>query len=179
MSLLDETSGRVAAVLRERARRLAATEERDGPRQQIEILAFQLAWENYGIETGFVREVHPLQELTPIPCTPSFVLGVINLRGELCPVIELKRLFGLPPSGITNVTSAIILHDETMEFGLLADVILGVQLLDLDELREPPATFSGINASFLKGVTGERLAVLDARTILAHPRLVVNEQVGE
>jgi purine-binding chemotaxis protein CheW len=179
VEIARDTPEAVAAVLQERARKLASEQQDGRTGETIEILVFQLAWESYAVETGFVREVHPLKDLTPVPCTPAFVLGIVNLRGELCPVIELKRLFGLPPSGVTNATSAIVLQDGTMEFGLLADVILGVQMLRLDELREPPATFSGIHASFLKGITGERMAVLDARTILGHPRLVVNEQVGE
>lgn len=169
----------VAAVLQERARKLAAEQPDGRTGEEIEILVFQLAWESYAVETGFVREVYPLKDLTPVPCTPAFVLGIINLRGELCPVIDLKRLFGLPDSGITNATSAVILHDSTMEFGLLADVIVGVQMLGTVELLPPPATLSGINVSFLKGVTRDRLAVLDARSILAHPALIVNQQVGE
>jgi purine-binding chemotaxis protein CheW len=169
----------VTATLQERARRLAREQPVQGVQERLEILVFQLAWENYGVETSFVREVYPLKDLAPIPCMPAFVLGIINLRGELCPVIELKRLFGLPDSGLTNATSAVVLHDSVMEFGLLADVILGVRTLGVSELQPPPATFSGINESFLKGVTRERLAVLDARNILAHPGLLVNEQVGE
>jgi purine-binding chemotaxis protein CheW len=169
----------VAATLKERARQLAQEKQARGSDEQVEVLGFQLAWESYAVETYFVREVYPLKDLTPIPCTPPFLLGVINLRGELCPVIELKRLFGLPDAGITNATCAVILHDPTMEVGILADVILGVHALDIAELQPPPVTFSGINASFLRGVTKDRLAVLDARNILAHPGIVVNEQVGE
>jgi purine-binding chemotaxis protein CheW len=169
----------VAAQLQERARKLAAEQQDGRTCEEIELLVFQLAWESYAVETGFVREVYPLKDLTPVPCTPAFVLGIVNLRGELCPVIDLKRLFGLPEAGITNATSAVILHDSAMEFGLLADVILGVQMLDTAELQPPPTIFSGINATFLRGVTKDRLAVLDASNILAHPALIVNEQVGE
>lgn len=169
----------VAAVLQERARRLAGEQQDGRTGENIEILVFQLAWESYAVETEFVREVYPLKDLTQVPCTPAFVLGIVNLRGELCPVIELKRLFGLPEAGITNATSAVILHDSAMEFGLLADVIVGVQNLDMVDLQPPPTIFSGINATFLRGVTKDRLAVLDARNILAHPALIVNEQVGE
>lgn len=179
VEIARDTPEAVAAVLQARARKLAGEQQDGRTGEAIEILVFQLAWESYAVETGFVREVYPLADLTPVPCTPSFVLGIVNLRGELCPVIELKRLFGLPESGITNATSAVILHDATMEFGLLADVIVGVQNLDVAELQPPPATFSGINATFLRGVTKDRLAVLDARSILAHPALIVNEQVGE
>jgi purine-binding chemotaxis protein CheW len=164
------------ATLKERARQVARPEtivEEGG----IEVLAFQLAWETYAVETGFVREILALRALTPVPCTPPFVLGLINLRGELCPVIDLKRLFGLPEQGIVNATSAVVLHDQTMEFGIIADVIVGVQMLAKDAIQPPPATLTGINAAFLRGVTKDRTVVLDAASILSYPGIVVNEQV--
>jgi purine-binding chemotaxis protein CheW len=169
----------VAATLKERARLLAQEQPRGGGEEKLDILTFQLAWESYGVETRFVREVYPLTDLTPIPCTPAFVLGIINLRGELCPVIELKRLFGLPDTSLTNATCAVILHNRTMEIGILADSILGVQVLKLTELQAPPTIFSGIGASFLRGIAKDRLAILDAANILAYPGIMVNEQVGE
>lgn len=165
------------AVLKERARRIAREQQAAPSDQQIEILVFQLAWENYAVETSFAREVFPLDDLTPIPCTPAFILGVINLRGELCPVIDLKRLFGLPEQGLANATSAVILKSATMEFGILADVIVGVRSLALGEIQPPPATLTGINATFLRGVSADRTVVLDAASLLAHPMIVVNQQV--
>ena len=174
-------SDRTSAILRERARALAREDARTphAAGEQLEVLVFQLAWESYGVETALVREVHPLKDLTPIPCTPPFVLGIVNLRGELCPVIDLKRLFGLPESSLTNATSTIILRDAAMEFGLIADVIVGVDLVDAAEMHPPPATFSGVNASFVKGITKELLTILDGARILGHPGLIVDEQVGE
>jgi purine-binding chemotaxis protein CheW len=164
------------ATLKKRAQQIARPEamaEEDG----IEVLAFQLAWETYAVETGFVREIVALKALAPVPCTPAFVLGLINLRGELCPVIDLKRLFGLPEQGIVNATSAVVLHDKAMEFGIVADVIVGVQTLARDAIQPPPATLTGINAAFLKGVTKDQTVVLDAASILGYPGIVVNEQV--
>jgi purine-binding chemotaxis protein CheW len=164
-------------ILRDRARLLARAEAADDAAEQTDYLVFQLAWENYAVEAGFIREIYPLKELTPIPCTPAFVLGVINLRGELCPVIDLKRLFGLPDQSLTNATSAIILSDAAMEFGVVADVITGVRPLAPRDVRPPPLTLSGIDAAFLKGVTDDRVAILDAGRILGHSDLIVNQQV--
>jgi purine-binding chemotaxis protein CheW len=105
------------------------------------------------------------------------VLGIINLRGELCPVIDLKDLFGLPEQGLTNATSAIILRDPSMEVGIVADVIAGVRSLGIAEIEPTPATLSGVNAAFLRGISRDQTVILDAASILAHPGIVVNEQV--
>jgi purine-binding chemotaxis protein CheW len=105
------------------------------------------------------------------------VLGVINLRGELSPVIELRRLLGLPERGLTNATRAVIVQNADMEFGIVADTIVGVRLLRPEQILPPPPTLSGINARFLRGVTSDRTAILDGAAILAYPGLVVDEQV--
>ena len=86
-----------------------------------QLVVFDLAGEAYGVNIGTVREIIRMQAVTHVPETPDFVEGVINLRGEICPVVDLKRLLGLPEHGLTNATNAVILHDAAMEFGVVAD----------------------------------------------------------
>ncbi|HLY54808.1 MAG TPA: chemotaxis protein CheW [Stellaceae bacterium] len=170
---------RTEAVLRERARALARAESGAETEAQIQLLMFQLAWETYAFEMRLVREVYPLRDLTPVPCTPPFLLGVINLRGELCPVVELKRLLGLPEQGITNATRAVILRDGSLELGVVADVIVGVRSVAAASIGPPPDSLAGIDSSFLRGVGPDGMAVLDASRILRYPKLVIDDQVEE
>ena len=107
---------------------------------------FSASSETYAIEMRYVREVHPLKDLTPIPCTPAFVLGVINVRGQLCPMVELKHLLGAPARGLTNATRAVIIHDATMEFGIVADAILGVRSVATADILPAPATLFGVDS---------------------------------
>lgn len=165
------------ATLKERAQQLAREPPANAPQDQLEILVFQLAAETYAVETRFVREVHPLRDLTPIPCTPPFVLGIINLRGELCPVIDLKRLFGLPERSLSNVTRAVIVRDESMELAIVADTIIGVRSANRTDLLQTPTAFSGIDAAFIHGITPDHIVILDLSNILAYPGIVVNEEV--
>ncbi len=144
---------------------------------RLEIIAFQLASERYAIESRYVREVHPLKDLTPIPCTPAFVLGVVNVRGQLCPVVDLRRLLGLPGGGFVNATRALIIHDATMEFAIAADTIVGVRSVGLAELL-PPASLPGVGSGYARGVTADHVVIFDAGHILAHPAIVVNEDVN-
>ncbi len=145
--------------------------------ESIEVLEFRLAQERYAVETRFVRGVHPLRELTPLPCTPSFVLGIVNVRGRILPVFDIKKFFDLPDKGLTDLHRIILVHGNDLEFGLLADAIVSTQAIPVDGLQVPPATLTGIRAEYLKGVTSERLMVLDLDRILADPKIIVHEEV--
>lgn len=163
-------------VLRARAQALAGVRG-DAPMDRVDLLVFELAQERYALALDHVREVCPLAALVPVPCTPRFVLGIINLRGEICPVIDLRRLFNLPERGLSNATRAVVLRHGEREFGLLADVVVGVLALARNSIHAAPPTLTGIQAEFLQGVAEDGLIVLDAPRILAHPSMVVREHV--
>ncbi|HVU24668.1 MAG TPA: chemotaxis protein CheW [Opitutus sp.] len=170
----DETS----RILRERAKLLAREpKQQDDPENTLEIIEFALAHESYGIEATYVLEVSPLEDLTPLPCTPAFVRGLVNLRGRILPVIDLKKFFDLPEEGITDLHRILVVRTADMEFGLLADTIGAVRDIPLDDIQPPLPTLTGIRAEYLRGVTAERLVVLDAARILADRRIIVHEEV--
>lgn len=167
------------AILKARSKDLARESGReDEGDETIEIVVFLLAYETYGIESAYVREVYPLKELTPLPCTPSFVLGVFNVRGQILSVIDLKRFFDLPEKGLTDLNKVIVLGAQGMEFGVLADEILGVSSLRLSEMQASLPTLTGVREAYLKGVTSQRIVVLDARKLLYDQAIVVHEDVG-
>ena len=150
---------------------------RTGQKESIEIVVFGLASETYGIEDSYIREVYPLKELTTVPCTPPFVFGIINVRGKILPVIDLKKFFDLPEKGINDLNRAIIVNDGRMEFGILADVVLEVHSILLREIQPPLPTFTGTRAEYIRGVTKERLAVLDIEKILSDKKIIVHEEI--
>jgi len=117
-------------------------------REHLEIIQFRLASETYGIETKFVREVYPLKDFTPLPCTPGFVLGVVNVRGQILSVVDLKTFFNIPEKGLGEMNKAIAIRNERIEFGILADIILGVQLIALDEIQISIPTVTGVGAEY-------------------------------
>jgi purine-binding chemotaxis protein CheW len=104
-------------ILRERARILAREMEKKREGGTLEVVEFLLAKEHYGIESSAIREVYPLKDYTPLPCVPSFVLGLLNVRGRIISVIDIKRFFDLPEKGISDLNKVIILQDDKMEFG--------------------------------------------------------------
>src|SRR4051794_13858537 len=94
-------------ILQARARALARRpEEAPAAGEMLEILEFTLASERYAVENRYVLEVAPLKELTPLPCTPPFVRGIVNVRGRILPVFDLKMFFDLPQKGISDLHRA-------------------------------------------------------------------------
>jgi purine-binding chemotaxis protein CheW len=168
------------AILKARAQALAQEPPKAALAETfLEIIEFRLASETYGIESSFIREIHPLKDFTPLPGVPSFVLGIANIRGQIISVVDLKKFFNLPDKGLGELNKVIIIRNSRMEFGILADGILGTRSVPLDAIKATPATVTGIGAEYLKGVTGTRVIVLDAEKILNDEKIIVNEPVPE
>jgi purine-binding chemotaxis protein CheW len=173
-------------ILKTRAKRLAQEpEEKETVEKYIEVVEFLLSYEKYAIESSYVREIYPLKELTALPCTPSFVLGIINVHGQIISVIDIKNFFELPEKGLSDLNKVIILHSEGpalsrvegMEFGILADVILGVRQIPLTDIQPSLPTLTGIREDYLKGVTGEQVVILNAEKLLSDKKITVHEEI--
>jgi purine-binding chemotaxis protein CheW len=166
-------------ILKARAQALAREPvQAEAANERLEVVEFLLAYEHYAVESRYVREVYPLENLTPLPCTPAFVLGMINLRGEILSVIDIKKFFDLPEKGLTDLNQVIVLQSQDMIFGVLADSILGVRRLPLAEIQPSLPTLTGIREKYLRGVTPERIVVLDAEKLLTDEKIIVQEQVA-
>ena len=171
-------AGMVEQVLHARALALARRPVvPPAPDMLIELLEFRLAHERYAVETRHVREVHPLRSLTPLPCAPAFVRGIVNVRGRVTAVLDVKRFFELPEIGLTDLHRVVLIQGNGMEVGLLADAIIGVHAIALQDLQDQLPTLTGIRADYLKGVTAQGLVVLDALRLLEDPRIIVQEDV--
>lgn len=172
----DEKRG----ILRKRARELARQEEqgRDAG-AGLDVLEFLLSFETYAIEMRWVAETYPLKDLTPLPCTPPFVAGIINVRGRIISVIDIRKFFDLPEKGLTDLNKVIIVHNGAMEFGILSDEILGTRTIPLTEVQPPLATLTGIREEYLTGVTRKRTAILDGAKLLSDRKLIVHEEIND
>lgn len=166
-------------ILRKRARELARHSSEDMAGATLELLEFRLSHETYAIEICWIAETYPLRELTPLPGTPPFVLGIINVRGRILSVIDMRVFFDLPLKGLTNLNNVIILQSGEMEFGILADEIIGTRTIPLTELQPPLSTLTGIREEYLKGVTRRHTALLDGEKLLTDGRIVVRDEMEE
>ncbi len=152
-------------------------------RQRLLTCCWKLWSLSWGLSTtalnlSHIREIHPLSEFTPLPCTPAFVLGLVNVRGQILSIINIKKLFDLPEKGLTDLNKVIVVHADHMELGILADAILGVRSITPEEFHPALPTLTGIRAEYLKGITKDPLVVIDMEKILSDEKILVNEVVN-
>ncbi len=129
---------------------------------ELKVIVFALADEEYGVEVEKVKTIERMMPMTRVPKTYSFVKGVINLRGVVVPVIDLRGRFGLPEQEYTDNSRIVIIAVNDMEVGLIVDSANDVIDVDSDAIQDPPEIVGGVRAKYLQGVAklGDRLLVL-------------------
>lgn len=173
---MDRTN--IERVLKERARILQKTkQENQATGEQFDGLEFLLSGERYAVDSSYVSEVICIKNLTPLPCTPPFVFGIIYNRGEIISVIDLKKLFNLPNKGIANLNRVIIVKHDEIEVGILADEIIGNTTVSLQTLQKELPAINKIAENYIIGLSKERLIVLDIKEILLDEKIIINEVV--
>jgi purine-binding chemotaxis protein CheW len=173
---LRPSAEQAKVVMDERARALARVPHKPpSAAEVVKVAVLSLGTERYALETCYVRRVERLEELTPIPGAPDFLIGVINLRGEILDVFDLRILFGIPVGEVTERSRVVVLGDQRDEFGVLVDAAHEVTTLRLEEVLEPPGSVAGIGRHFLRGVTARTLIVLDGAALLEDSRLFIDQ----
>lgn len=129
----------------------------------LQLVLFKLGEEEFGVNILQAREIEKLdQGLTRVPKAPSFVEGVINLRGEIIPIVDLRKRFGLtlPPLGYDS--RVIIVEVQGALVGMLVDAVVEVIRIPVSAVEPPPPITKGVDSQYLSGVAkvGERLIVL-------------------
>jgi len=140
------------------------------------VVEFILAPEKYAIDGSLVSEVLPLNNLTIIPGVPSFITGIMNIRGKITSIVNLKRFFNLKEKGLTALSKILVIKHQLMEFGIVTDEIIGINQLDIGSLSPPPVTLQGEGAGYILGVTPEGTILLDAVAILSDNALIINQK---
>ena len=101
----------------------------------------------------------------------------MNVRGQILSITDIRKFFDLPEKGLTNLNRVIILRNHDREFGILADDIVGMRSIALKDLQASLPTLTGLRAEYLKGVTPDRLVVLEGEKLLTDDRLLVHAEV--
>ncbi|GIO83822.1 chemotaxis protein CheW [Paenibacillus faecis] len=131
--------------------------------EELKVIVFKLGHEEYGIDVDKVQTIERMMPITRVPKTFSFVKGVINLRGVVIPVIDLRGRFGLPEAEYTDQTRIIIVAANEMEVGFIVDSANDVIDLNTESIDTPPDVVGGVKAKYLQGVarlSDERLLVM-------------------
>ena len=131
-------------------------------------MAFKLGGEEYGIEIGQVREIIRKRQITPVPRQPPYVEGVLNVRGTIIPVVNLKKRFGLV-GDLESQPHTIIVESGDGLVGLLVESVKEVIRVPRDHIHPPPTVTTGVDSEYLRGICriNERLLIyLDVKKVV-------------
>ncbi|RFU63919.1 chemotaxis protein CheW [Peribacillus glennii] len=128
----------------------------------LKVIVFQINDEEYAIDVRQVQSIERVQKITRVPGLPPFVKGVMNMRGEVTPIIDLKERFGMGPSQYQKETRFLIVSVNGVIIGLIVDTANDVIDIHQDQIEPAPETISGTDREYLKGVVkiGDRLFMM-------------------
>jgi purine-binding chemotaxis protein CheW len=147
-----------------------------------EVLVFVLGNEEYGVDILKVQEIRGYEKVTPLPSAPAFLKGVVNLRGIIVPVVDLRVKFGMPEPQYDSLTVVIVLRLEGRTIGIVVDGVSDVVRLTESEVKPAPQLGSVVDGSFLAGLATQderMILLLDIEKFLSTGELNFIKQVAE
>ncbi|MBN1178854.1 MAG: chemotaxis protein CheW [Anaerolineae bacterium] len=181
------------------AAQVAAAVTQEDVGDVLDLLLVTLGRETYGIDVSHIFKIEPADKITPVPRVPDWVSGVVNLRGRILSVVDLRRFFNLPdktsignpaPSESTaDMRYLVVVETADMEVALLADSVLDVKSLPANAIQDTSGVVRGIPSEYVHGVLNvanaptqnggtDMVVVLDLPTLLADDRLVIHEEIA-
>ncbi len=149
--------------------------------QKDKYLTFNIGNEDYGIEICYVTEIVVMQEITQVPDMPEFIKGVINLRGNVISVMDMRSRFHLDDKEYDDRTCIIVVDVNEMQIGLIVDSVKEVVDIPAAQIDPPPATHSGITTSYVQGmgkIDGNVKILLNVEKILYEEELEKLQQLS-
>lgn len=130
--------------------------------KEIQVACFRLKDDLYAVDIMRIREIIRPQKLTPLPHAPSFIDGIINLRGAVIPVVDLRKRFDMTARDVTTSTRLLIVRLAAQTLGLVVDDVTEVITVPVNDIKPPPAVSDGLIVNHLLGVclSGENLVML-------------------
>lgn len=176
---LMPTSERDRAILKQRAATLAGEEDDEQYSEQSEeYLRLRLGkTEEYGIPYQYLDEILYVSAITEVPCTPAYIAGVANRRGEMLTVLDLQPFFNIQRDAIGEAARIIVVSGNGMRLGILIDEVISNDHYDPQQLA-PPMVSSGVkNLDLVKGIYNGKVTMLNLESMLSEQVLAVNELV--
>jgi purine-binding chemotaxis protein CheW len=146
-------------------------QEKDASKKDmLQLVSFKLRDEEFGVDILQVQEIIRMQEITNVPNAPQFVEGVINLRGRVIPVVDLRKRFSLEAKEHSKATRIVVVKIGQITVGLIVDEVSEVLRIPEDTVEPPPPIVAGIESDYIKGVgklEDRLLILLDLNKILS------------
>ena len=143
----------------------------DKDTDSVQLSCFYLEDTLCGLDINIVQEINQNLEITKVPLAQNYILGIMNLRGQIVTVVDQAQKLGFPPSVITEESRVIIVQSQDEHIGLLVDRVTEVVTAGTKDIADPPSNIKGVQGKFFKGVihtsNNEILALLDVEAVLA------------
>jgi purine-binding chemotaxis protein CheW len=165
-------------------KRTKSTTQSDSRKKDLggKFLTFLLGGEEYGLEILKVREIIGMMEITPVPRTPDYIKGVLNLRGKIIPIINLRLKFGMEEVERTNETCIIVVDIGKIEMGIIVDKVLEVLDVASEDIDEAPSFGAAIDTQFILGMgksRGKVSILLDITKVLSIGELALVDSFSQ
>jgi purine-binding chemotaxis protein CheW len=158
--------------------RSAGRDRDDG--EKLTLVVFRIGADRYAVRIGAVQEIQKVGRVTPVSTAPAFVAGVINLRGVILSVIDLRTFLGLEAAAVGERSRIIVAESGGVALGLLVELVEEIADVAAGEVKPPLAPAKGIAEDFVTGIValrGQMVVLLDLERVLRNPRIVVDEAV--
>jgi purine-binding chemotaxis protein CheW len=128
----------------------------------LQVVTFALGSEEYGVDIAQVQEINRMVTITHVPRAPQFMEGVINLRGQLIPIIDLRSRFGMDRSERTKNTRIVVTEIGSKRIGMVVDSVSEVLRVPVEQIEDAPDLVAGIDTEYIRGVgkMGDRLIIM-------------------
>lgn len=148
-------------------------------KKPLKFITFGLGREKFGVPIDEVKEIIASYEIVPLPKAPGFIEGIISLRGEIIPVVDMRKRFDMPGSKKDEETRLIILNMKSFIVGIQVDTVQEVLKLHEDKIDPPPMLVAGLKTDYLKGVSevnGRLLIILNMEEIFSTTEKIVMKE---
>ena len=138
-------------------------------RAEQQLVVFDLAQEAYGVDIGTVRELIRMQDVTSVPHRPDYVSGVINLRGRITPVVDLRKRFDLPQTEITRDSRIVVVDIDGEDIGMIVDAVTEVLRISADQIEPPSNMIAAGGSDYIVGIAkleSQLVLLLDLERVL-------------
>ncbi len=149
------------------------------PEQELQLVSFNVGSEEFGVDILQVHEINRMTEITRVPKAPKFVEGVINLRGKIIPIIDLRKRFGMEEKEKDKDTRIVVVEINEQTIGFVVDSVSEVIRMPLANIEDAPELVTGIDADYIQGVgklEKTLLILLDLEKVMSKQEL---EKVGK
>ena len=173
----SNASPNIKQTLRQRASDLKETTEETTNRESVAIAVVSIDGNYFGIDLGIVREFINIKRVTNIPCCPDFVMGNMNLRGEILTLVDIRQPLDLATANYSQTTKAVVVEVEDLIAGIAVEEVYDVIDLHLDELKPVPVATNSHTASYLKGMADreeQTIKLIDLPKLLTQGAMTVD-----